>query len=286
MLREPAVSSVRHERWFDPVPEAYATGHTTGEGWRFADGECTPQLDALIEEVPVALIYGDAEPIVTMATPLDVEDLALGFAITERIVDVADQVQSVNAVPANGGLAVFVELAHGLDARVRSRSRAGIATGACGLCGMGDVDQVLRLPPPLAKSQQFRTAAILRAFAELPAHQSINQRTGSAHAAAFVDAHGRILAITEDAGRHNALDKLIGRLARLRLDPGQGFCAVTSRASYELALKAATARLPMLCAISAPTGLAVRLAAACELTLCAFVRHGRITCFAGPERLK
>ncbi len=273
-------------RWSDPAPEVYAQGYAGGAAWRFdASGACAAHDDELIEEVPVALVYGDAAPIVMMATPLDAEDFARGFAITEGLVDHAGQVGTIDAVPAGGGLAVYVELADGLAARAAGRRRAGAAGSGCGLCGVAGIAEALRAPRPLPAGGVYAAAAIRRAFEALPARQTIGARTGAAHGAAFADRQGRILAFAEDAGRHNALDKLVGRMARLGLDPAEGFCAVTSRASFELAQKTAVARVPMLCAISAPTGLAVRLAQACGLTLCAFVRGARFACFASPERL-
>ena len=273
-------------RWSDPAPEVYAQGYAGGAAWRYDEtGACAAHEDELIEELPVALVYGGEAPIVMMATPLDAEDFARGFAITEGLVDHPGQVGAIEAVPAGGGLAVYVELAEGLAARVGARRRSGAAASGCGLCGVAGIADALRAPRPLPPGGAFTAAAIRRAFEALPALQTIGARTGAAHGAAYADRQGRILAFAEDAGRHNALDKLVGRMARLGLDPAEGFCAVTSRASFELAQKAAAARLPMLCAISAPTGLAVRLAQACGLTLCAFVRGGRFACFASPQRL-
>ena len=272
--------------WSDPAPEVYAQGYAGGTAWRF-DGESAfaAHDDELIEEVPVALVYGGAAPIVMMATPLDAEDFARGFAITEGLVDHPSQVGAIDAVPAGGGLAVYVELADGLAARAFRRQRSGAAGSGCGLCGVAGIADALRAPEPLPDGGIFSAAAIRHAFEALPGLQTIGAHTGAAHGAAFADRQGRILAFAEDAGRHNALDKLVGRMARLGLEPAEGFCAVTSRASFEMAQKAAVARIPMLCAISAPTGLAVRLAQACGLTLCAFVRGSRFACFAAPQRL-
>ena len=271
--------------WSDPEPGVYAHGYAAADCWRFDGDVVQPQPDELIEEVPVALAYGGEAPIVMMATPLDAEDFALGFAISEGIVDRADQIIHIEAVPANGGLLVRVDLADGLQARVAARRRLGVGSGACGLCGVDQIEEALRTPPLVPAGERFAASAIREAFAQLPDLQRIGAHTGAAHGAAFADRRGRILAFAEDAGRHNALDKLIGKVARLGIDPSAGFCAVTSRASFEMAQKAAVARFAMLCAISAPTGLAVRLARACNLTLCAFVRGQRFACYATPERL-
>ncbi len=142
-----------------------------------------------------------------------------------------------------------------------------------------------RLPARIEAHCVFDPAAIIRAFDLLPGRQTLGALTGSAHAAALVDPTGTILAIAEDAGRHNALDKLVGKIARLGLAPDAGFVAITSRASFEMVQKAAAAGFPMLCSISAPTGLASRMAQELGLTLCSFVRNGRFACFAHPERI-
>lgn len=272
-------------RWSDPEPEVYATGVASALGWHFEAGSLVPVADALVEEAPIALVFAGQAPIVMMATPVDVEDFACGFAISEGIVDCRSQILSIESAPANGGMVVFVELADGLESRVEARRRAGVVAGGCGLCGVGQIEQALRLAPKLGNGSRFGAAAIGRAFAALPPLQRIGQRTGGAHGAAFADAGGDILAFAEDAGRHNALDKLIGKVANLGHDPADGFCAVTSRASFEMAQKAVAAGFPMLCAISAPTGLAVRLAQTSNLTLCAFARGQQFTCYSAPHRL-
>lgn len=272
-------------RWSDPAPEVYATGVAPALGWRFEAGSLTPIVDTLIEEAPIALVFAEEPPIVMMATPLDVEDFARGFAISEGIVDDNSQIVSIESAPANGGMVVFVKLVDGLRSRVAARRRAGAASGGCGLCGVGQIEQALRLAPKLGNGCRIEAAAIGRAFEALPALQRMGKRTGGAHGAAFADLDGRILAFAEDAGRHNALDKLIGKVAAIGCDPTEGFCAVTSRASFEMAQKAVAAGFPMLCAISAPTGLAVRLAQTSNLTLCAFARGQHFTCYSAPHRL-
>ncbi len=206
--------------------------------------------------------------------------------LSEGIVDHPGQVASIEAVPANGGLLVAVELADGLAARVAGRRRRGVGLGGCGICGVGQHRRCAAHTAPAAGRGAVSRSGDSRGLCATARAAAIGAHTGAAHGAAFADRQGRILAFAEDAGRHNALDKLIGKVARLGLDAASGFCAVTSRASFEMAQKAAVARFPMLCAISAPTGLAVRLARACDLTLCAFVRGQRFACWSAPQRLQ
>lgn len=272
--------------WAAPDPDVYAMGCLPAKAWRFDGSKLVDDADSLIEEVPVELRFEGQDPIVMMATPLDIEDFALGFSLTEGIVDRADQVLEIEAVPANGGFFVAIRLAPGLGARVASRRRSGAAASGCGVCGVAEVSQALRLPARLPMGAKFSPAAISAAMEAIPALQHIGAQTGSAHGAAFANKNGVILAFAEDAGRHNALDKLVGKVARLGLDPSQGFCATTSRASYEMAQKAGAARFPMLCTISAATGLAQRLALGCDLTLCAFVRRGTFECLSAPGRIE
>jgi FdhD protein len=273
--------------WARPDADTYAIGFAPAPAWRFdkASRRLLRDAEALIEEVPVELRYEGQEPIVMMATPLDIEDFALGFYITEGIVDHASQVLEIEAVPANAGFFVAIRLAPECAERVASRRRIGAAGSGCGVCGVAEVGHALRIPASLPLGARFAPEAIERAMEAIEGLQHIGRQTGSAHGAAFADASGHVLAMAEDAGRHNALDKLIGMMARKGIAPAEGFCVTTSRASYEMAQKAASAGIPMLCAMSAATGLAQRLARACGLTLCAFVRRGSFECLSAPERI-
>jgi FdhD protein len=182
-------------------------------------------------------------------------------------------------------MAVVITLAEGLWQRAQARKRDRAAGSSCSLCGLADMQQALQAPKVLANPLRFKSAAIIAAFKSLPTLQIIGQQTGAAHAAAFVGAHGDILAIAEDAGRHNALDKLVGMMVQQGLNASDGFCAITSRASFEMVQKASRVGFPMLAAISAPTALAARLAQESGITLCAFARGERYTCFAHPYRI-
>lgn len=278
--------------WALPPIDAYATGVTHSAMLRYERDTVVASQDALLEELPVSLEFSDAtgaSAMVMMATPLDLEAFAIGFALTEGLIDVPSQVRTVHAVPAEYGMAVLVELTEGLRQRAESRQRNRAAGSSCGLCGLADMQAALEAPVVSASVQRFAPAAIYAALAALPAVQVLGQQTGAAHAAAFANAQGEIVLLAEDAGRHNALDKLVGMMAQQnRLHRGQaldGFCVITSRASFEMVQKAARVGFPLLAAISAPTALAARLAQQAGLTLVGFARGERLTCFAHDQRI-
>jgi FdhD protein len=272
--------------WALPPSEAYATGISKRETVRIDASQILPVQDALIEELPISLEFNGEAAIVMMATPTDLEAFALGFALTEGIIDHPSQMLELNGVPAECGMAVVMTLADGLWQRAQARKRDRAAGSSCSLCGLADMQEALHIPQVAASKLRFAPSAITAAFAGLPALQTIGAQTGAAHAAAFVSPQGEIVAIAEDAGRHNALDKLVGMLAQRDLQPQSGFCAITSRASFEMVQKAARVSFPMLCAISAPTALAVRLAQQSGLTLCAFARGERFTCLSHAYRVE
>jgi formate dehydrogenase accessory protein FdhD len=277
--------------WALPPVDAYATGVSTVLALRYESGVAAPRKqECLIEELPVSLEFSDSSgaaknAIVMMATPTDLEAFALGFALTEGIVDNVDQVLETHVVAAQFGMGVLVTLADGLLARSASRQRGKAAASSCGLCGLADMQAALDAPQVAPNDLQINPAVIAKAFAALPTLQVLGGQTGAAHAAAFVDVQGHILLIAEDAGRHNALDKLVGMMAQQGLKPADGWCAITSRASFEMVQKAARVGFPMLCAISAPTALAVRLAHESGITVCGFVRGERLTVFSPLKAL-
>jgi FdhD protein len=154
------------------------------------------------------------------------------------------------------------------------------------LCGVESLDQVARTLALLPAGPAIAAAALHRALAQLQQKQPLHASTGGVHAAAWADAAGDLLAVREDVGRHNALDKLIGALAKDRRDPAAGFALVTSRASFEMVQKAASVGIPILAAVSAPTAYAIRLAQEVGLALAGFVRKGRYTIYSTPERIE
>lgn len=226
---------------------------------------------AIAAEVPVAIMFNSAPFAVMMATPADLEDFAVGFALCEGLAE-ASAIRNVIALPGEDGWSVDVALA----GEVQPRKRAMEGRSGCGLCGVEEIAQVLR--PTGKVRQQFKldAAAVLKAFGELPSRQPMNRQNRSVHGAAWVSPAGEIRLVREDVGRHNALDKLIGALARKGEDFGSGFVAMTSRCSFELVQKAATVGVPHLVSLSAPTSLALALAKEAGLTLAARAGDGLI----------
>ena len=247
------------------------------------DGRATD--DRIAVEGAVALTYNQAPHVVMMATPADLEDFALGFSLTEGIVAVPEALREVRVLPREDG----IELAMRVDAETAARlagARRNLAgrTG-CGLCGAETLAQAVRRPPPVGAGLVVTPDALQRALKAMPAAQPLQAETGAVHAAAWCDREGEVRLLREDVGRHNALDKLIGALARLGGPREPGFVLVSSRASYEMVYKAAAAGIELLAAVSAPTTLAVDLAERCGLTLVGFARPGRHNVYTFPARI-
>lgn len=231
------------------------------------DGRREPTERALARETPIAVEFNGFGYAVLMASPADLQDLAYGFARSERLIDTAADVVGVEPHEAAGGLALRVWLGLGRQAGVLERVRHRVSESSCGLCGIENLEQALRPLPPVTGEVRADDAAIFRALAELGAQQELNRRTGAVHAAAACGADGSVLLVREDVGRHNAFDKLIGAMLREGREWNGGFALLTSRCSYELVEKAVLANCPMLVTISAATSLAVERAAAAGLPL-------------------
>lgn len=239
----------------------------------------------LADETPVGLLYDGCPHVVLMATPSDVEDLAVGFTLSERIAGRGD-VNGVTIESLDEGLQVDIRLtAEGHKGRARARARSMEGRSSCGLCGVTRLAQAVRPLSPLPQGLTVRRGAIEAALDALEREQAFGRLTRAMHAAAFADVSGAVTLLREDVGRHNALDKLIGGAARTGLDPAAGFAVITSRCSYEMVEKAAVAGFPLLVAISAPTALAIRKAQECGMTLVALARADGCTVFTGPERI-
>lgn len=241
--------------------------------------------DTIACEVPVGLHYNGAPFAVLMATPRDLADLALGFSLSEALIVDASDVQIDTIDESVDGIAIRMIIPEARHAALANRSRNLPGYGGCGICGSADIDAVLRTPTPIVEASPINETALHRALAALHDRQPLNAATGATHAAGFAGRDGDLLVVREDVGRHNALDKLIGAMANAGIDAGSGFAIVTSRASFELAMKAAQVGIPMLAAISAPTTLAIALADSANLCLVGFARDGHCTVYAHPERL-
>jgi FdhD protein len=242
-------------------------------------------LDTLAEEVPIALEFNGVAHAVMLATPQDLEDFALGFALSEGIVDRPAEVFGMEVVEGCDGLTVQLEIASGCFARLKEKRRNLTGRTGCGLCGTESLAHAVRPLPPLANQQRLHANAIRSALTELPPYQSLQQSTGATHAAAWCDNSGAIRLLREDVGRHNALDKLIGAVLRAGRTERDGFVLVTSRASMEMVQKTVIAGFSSLVAISAPTRLAVELAEAAGLCLVGFARPERWVAYSHAARI-
>jgi FdhD protein len=252
---------------------------------RWRDGVDTLTVDEVAEEAPIALTYHSIPHVVMLATPADLEDLAFGFTVSEALVANAGEISSIEVIRSTEAIEVRVAVASERFSQILKRQRNLTGRTGCGLCGVETIEEAIRRPPAVGDGVRVTTAELHAALAELETRQQLNARTGSVHAAAWVRPGRGVEIVREDVGRHNALDKVIGALLRSSTDPAAGFAVVTSRASYEMVQKTATAGIAFLAAVSAPTGLAIRLAQACGLTLVGFARAHQHVVYAGEERL-
>jgi len=223
-------------------------------------------------EAPVSVEVGGIAYAVMMATPADLEDYAIGLAIGEGLIETPGQIDRVDVHRIEGGWALRIWLPPERNAIALDRARKRVSESSCGLCGIENIEEVLRPLPLVTARIATDRSAIAAALAALGAHQPLARATGAVHAAAFCSPTGDIRLVREDVGRHNALDKLIGALARAGIDPAAGFVLLSARCSYELVEKTVRAGCPMLVTISAPTSLAAERAAAAGLTLVALAR--------------
>jgi FdhD protein len=237
------------------------------------------------EETPVTVAYNGAAHAVMMATPADLEDFAVGFSLTEGLVESAAQIMAITVVRYSRGIELQLDVPAEVAAGAGTRSRRLSGRTGCGICGTESVDQVLRELPSVASSARFTAEAVGRAMRELAARQPLNATTGAVHAAGWARSDGSLALVREDVGRHNALDKLVGAIVRTGEEPDDGFVVVTSRGSFELVQKTAILGAPLLAAVSAPTALAIRVAESVGLTLAGFARDDRVTLYTHGERI-
>ena len=236
--------------------------------------------------MPVALVYHDVPHVVMLATPADLEDYAVGFTLSEGLVANMDEIRGVTVTYGQGAADVHISVAWERFTALLQRRRNLAGRTGCGLCGAETAADAIREVAAVPAGVSVSSAQLHQAIEELKQRQPINARTGSVHAAAWVVPGEGIQLVREDVGRHNALDKTIGALARAGADFAAGYMLITSRASYEMVQKCATVGIPMLVALSAPTAFAVRLAQRSGLTLVAFARSDHHVVYAHPQRLK
>ena len=243
-----------------------------------------PRLDTVADEVPVAFEYNGIAHAVMLASPADLEDFALGFSLSEGIVQRGSDVYAVEVTQGAEGITLHLEIASAAFANLKQRRRSMAGRTGCGLCGVDSLAQVMRDLAPV-HADDFPLAALYDGIRVLPMQQLLQQATGAAHAACRIGSDGSISHVREDVGRHNALDKTLGALARDSA-PAAGALLITSRASFEMVQKAAALRYGILAAVSAPTAAAVRLADKLGLTLVGFLRDRRCTIYSHPARLQ
>lgn len=250
--------------------------HRGSTGW-YAD----THEDALALEVPVALVYNGISHAVMMATPANLEEFALGFSLSEGILAHHHECYDLEVREEAHGLAVQLTISSQRLATLKARRRNLAGRTGCGLCGTEALGQAIR-PIPRVTAPLLSDTAIQRALTHLSKHQPLQAITGATHGAAWCDGQGRIQLVREDVGRHNALDKLIGALARRGGPTPEGFALVSSRASYEMVHKSASVGIGALVAVSAATALALEQARAAGLLLVGFARPGRHLIYHRP----
>ena len=251
------------------------------------DEQATDRDQATVAaEVPVALVYNGRPHVVMMCTPQDLEDFATGFTVTEGIAD-AREIRRVDVVRYSRGIEVQLEIPADAAERLASRGRTMTGRTGCGLCGVEVIEEALRESRPVQSTATFARASLWRAGESLRVHQPLNNRTNAIHAAAWSTSDGEPRVVREDVGRHNAVDKVVGAMARAAngFAPSDGFLVVTSRASYELVQKSAAAGIPLLAAVSRPTALAVQLAQEAGITLVGLLRGHTANVYTHPARI-
>jgi len=252
---------------------------------RVRDGGARAGSRTVPEEVPVALVYDGTTHAVMLASPCDIEDFATGFSLTEgKIARLAD-LREIEVVEHASGIEARIWLAPGAGRGAAQRRRAMLGPTGCGLCGIDSLETALPAPPVVAAAARFTPAEIVGAVEAVRPAQVLNREARALHAAGFWTPAAGLVALREDVGRHNALDKLVGALLRAGVDPASGILVLTSRVSVELVQKAAVLGVPVLVAVSAPTALALETAEAAGITVAAVARGDAFEIFTRPDRI-
>jgi len=253
--------------------------------WRWVNGRVEVARDPIAGETALALVYNGRPHVVMMVTPRDIEEFVLGFSLSEAIIRDPAELAGVRTRVLADGIEADITIAAERFRELDRKQRNLTGRIGCGLCGARTLAQAVRHPRPVGRHARLAASALRHALEQLAGRQPLHAETGAVHAAAWVDDSGGIPIVREDVGRHNALDKLIGAMVREGVDPRRGAVLITSRASHEMIQKAAAIGIEIVCAISAPTTLAVRLAGETGMTLVAFARGDRHTVYAHPERI-
>ena len=239
----------------------------------------------LPEETPVAVVYDGGTYAVMMATPDDLEDFAIGFSLTEGVVRSAADIKSIDLVPSRDGVELRMWLAGGNSQRLRERRRRLAGPTGCGICGIESLAESIRPANIVGHGRRFSAGQIMEAVQSIPPLQKLNIETRALHAAAFWQSCRGVVALREDVGRHNALDKLAGALSRDNVRGSDGIVVLTSRVSVEMVQKTSVIGATVIVSVSAPTALAVRLANDAGITLAAIARADGFEVFTRGDRI-
>lgn len=250
----------------------------------WSEGQRSIDTDTVVTEVPVALVYNGVSHVVMMATPTDLNDLALGFSLSEGIIESPTQLLDFELQQREQGLELNLTIAAGAFAKLKGRRRNLAGRTGCGLCGIESLAQAIPAPMRITQEWSVSYQAIAMAVESLGGAQLLKGESGGVHGAAWCSLHGEIELLREDVGRHNALDKLLGSLHR-SAHSAHGFVLVSSRASYEMVAKVASHNIPLLAAVSAPTSLAIQQAEEAGVTLVAYAQVERQVVFTHSHRL-
>ncbi len=253
---------------------------------RWQHGAIHQVEEQVAEECAVALVYNDISYAVMMSTPEDLDDFAIGFSLSEDIVQRSDEIFDVQIQRQAQGIEVHLTIAAAQFAKLKQRRRNLTGRTGCGLCGAESLAQAIRPTAKVAAIEPLDDTAVQNAQRQFTTRQPMQALTGAMHGAAWCDRQGEIVLLREDVGRHNALDKLIGALARMKLPVRDGFAMISSRISYEMVQKTSAAGVTVLAAVSAPTRLAIELADTAGMTLIAFVRPDRHAVYTHPQYMR
>ncbi|MFH0301029.1 formate dehydrogenase accessory sulfurtransferase FdhD [Bradyrhizobium sp. 31Argb] len=258
---------------------------TSAERQVWRDGSLSEGTRQIPEETALALTYNGGTYAVMMGTPQDLRDFAIGFSLSEGVVQSADEIETLDIIELDDGIELRMWLAPEKATLINERRRHIAGPTGCGLCGIDSIAEAVRPAAIVQKGRSFSPREIMTAMAAIAPLQAINLRTRAVHAAAFWTPMRGIVALREDVGRHNALDKLAGALAQAKVSTSEGMVLLTSRVSVEMVQKTATIGAPLMVAVSAPTALAVRMADAAGITLAAIARADGFEVFTHAERI-
>lgn len=251
--------------------------------WR--EGSSSFGSRSIPEETAVALTYNGGTYAVMMASPQDLQDFAVGFSLSEGIISSLADIELLDIEVLDDGIEVQMWLNKSKADRLRERRRRIAGPTGCGLCGIESIAEAMRPATPIARGRQFSPEQIMAAMRSLPSRQKLNLETRAVHAAAFWNSRSGIVALREDVGRHNALDKLSGVLASASIATSEGIILLTSRVSVEMVQKGAATGAPVIVSVSAPTALAVRMAHSAGITLAAIARADGFEVFTHSWRI-